>query len=309
MAPVPAAPSDAAETTATGGLEAVPGGALPGRRESFAVHLENFDGPFDLLLGLISKHKLDVTEIALAKVTDDFVAWIKAKGSEWDLDEASEFLVVAATLLDLKAARLLQYRAFKERGLYGEHDEVARGHDVGVARRDGDPEALRELIAARGDRVRRAHSRSGDAGGREPGDERLRHCAAADEADAKLRERSLHHASLGPNRAVPTRTSVAPSSIATSKSADIPIESSRRPAPPGRSRSASRSARSRANAGRVASGSSETSGTVMRPATRRCPSGAQAASSAGTSRRSPSSSSTTSAISPICCPSRRWTRC
>lgn len=107
MAPVPAAPSDAAETTAPGGLEAVPGGPLPGRREGFAVHLENFDGPFDLLLGLISKHKLDVTEIALAKVTDDFVAWIKAKGSQWDLDEASEFLVVAATLLDLKAARLL----------------------------------------------------------------------------------------------------------------------------------------------------------------------------------------------------------
>lgn len=98
----------------TGGLEVVPGGAdvtpggpLPGRPGGFEVHLENFEGPFDLLLGLISKHKLDVTEIALARVTDEFVAWIKAKGPDWDLDEASEFLVVAATLLDLKAARLL----------------------------------------------------------------------------------------------------------------------------------------------------------------------------------------------------------
>jgi segregation and condensation protein A len=85
----------------------VPGGVLPGRGAAFEVHLDNFDGPFDLLLGLISKHKLDVTEIALAKVTDDFVGWIRGRGTEWDLDETSEFLVVAATLLDLKAARLL----------------------------------------------------------------------------------------------------------------------------------------------------------------------------------------------------------
>jgi segregation and condensation protein A len=66
-----------------------------------------FEGPFDLLLGLISKHKLDVTEIALSKVTDEFIAHIKAKGPVWDLGQATEFLVVAATLLDLKAARLL----------------------------------------------------------------------------------------------------------------------------------------------------------------------------------------------------------
>ena len=105
----------------------------------FEVRLENFSGPFDLLLGLISKHKLDITEVALATVTDDFVAHIRARGKDWDLGQASEFLVVAATLLDLKAARLLptgrveddedlalleardllfarllQYRAFKE---------------------------------------------------------------------------------------------------------------------------------------------------------------------------------------------------
>ncbi|MET7283263.1 segregation/condensation protein A [Kribbella sp. NPDC005582] len=75
--------------------------------KSFEVHLENFDGPFDLLLQLISKHKLDITEIALSVITDDFIAHIKALGSEWDLDQTSEFLLIAATLLDLKAARLL----------------------------------------------------------------------------------------------------------------------------------------------------------------------------------------------------------
>ncbi len=73
----------------------------------FEVHLENFDGPFDLLLALITKHTLDVTEVALAQVTDEFLAYIRAIGPDWDLGQASEFLVVAATLLDLKAARLL----------------------------------------------------------------------------------------------------------------------------------------------------------------------------------------------------------
>ena len=73
----------------------------------FTVRLTNFEGPFDLLLQLISKHKLDVTEIALSTVTDEFIAHLRALGDELDLDQASEFLVVAATLLDLKAARLL----------------------------------------------------------------------------------------------------------------------------------------------------------------------------------------------------------
>jgi len=71
------------------------------------VHLDNFEGPFDLLLALISKHKLDITEIALSSVTDEFIAHIRALADAWDLDQASYFLVVAATLLDLKAARLL----------------------------------------------------------------------------------------------------------------------------------------------------------------------------------------------------------
>jgi len=86
--------------------------ALPGDSSTgFHVDLgELFEGPFDLLLGLIAKHKLDVTEVALSKVTDEFIAHIKAMGPVWDnssLDQATEFLVVAATLLDLKAARLL----------------------------------------------------------------------------------------------------------------------------------------------------------------------------------------------------------
>jgi segregation and condensation protein A len=108
----------------------------------FSVHLSNFDGPFDLLLQLISRHKLDITEVSLSLVTDEFVAYIRSlevSGQGWQLDQATEFLVVAATLLDLKAARLLpsgevedeedlalleardilfarllQYRAFKE---------------------------------------------------------------------------------------------------------------------------------------------------------------------------------------------------
>lgn len=71
----------------------------------FTVQLENFEGPFDLLLGLISKHKLDITEVALSKITDDFIAHVKTLGG--DLEATSQFLLVAATLLDLKTARLL----------------------------------------------------------------------------------------------------------------------------------------------------------------------------------------------------------
>jgi segregation and condensation protein A len=113
-----------------------------GRVAGFSVHLENFDGPFDLLLQLISRHRMDITDVAIATVTDEFISYIRGleKTAEgWKLDHATEFLVVAATLLDLKAARLLpsgemddeedlalleardllfarllQYRAFKE---------------------------------------------------------------------------------------------------------------------------------------------------------------------------------------------------
>ncbi|MER6119960.1 ScpA family protein [Streptomyces sp. NPDC001743] len=82
----------------------------------FSVRLANFEGPFDLLLQLISKHKLDVTEVALSKVTDEFMAHIRAMGADWDLDETTEFLVVAATLLDLKAARLLPAAEVEDEG-------------------------------------------------------------------------------------------------------------------------------------------------------------------------------------------------
>jgi segregation and condensation protein A len=79
------------------------GEAPPG----FAVRLDNFEGPFDLLLNLIAKHKLDITEVALSQVTDEFIAHVKAGGAAWDLEQTTSFLLVASTLLDLKAARLL----------------------------------------------------------------------------------------------------------------------------------------------------------------------------------------------------------
>jgi segregation and condensation protein A len=80
----------------------------------FSVHLAQYEGPFDLLLGLIAKHQLDVTTLALSEVTDEFLAHIRGLGSTWDLGQATEFLVVAATLLDLKAARLLPSAAVED---------------------------------------------------------------------------------------------------------------------------------------------------------------------------------------------------
>lgn len=81
----------------------------PGTEQApaFQLHLDNFEGPFDLLLNLISKHKLDITEVSLSRVTDEFIAHVKALGPDWDLEQTTSFLLVAATLLDLKAARLL----------------------------------------------------------------------------------------------------------------------------------------------------------------------------------------------------------
>lgn len=127
-------------------------GEEPG--DGFRVSLTNFDGPFDLLLQLISKHEMDVTEIALSRVTDEFIAYFRELESGEELDRASEFLVVAVTLLDMKVAgllpqgelvdaeavaaleardllfaRLLQYRAFKEAaGWFGErlNEEIRR---------------------------------------------------------------------------------------------------------------------------------------------------------------------------------------
>jgi segregation and condensation protein A len=141
--------------------------AVPEGSGRFTVKLANFEGPFDLLLQLISQHQLDVTEVALHRVTDDFIAHIRAMGDDWNLDETTEFLVVAATLLDLKAAkllpsadvedeedlalleardllfaRLLQYRAYKQvAALFGELE-------AGALRRYPRSVALEDRFAA-----------------------------------------------------------------------------------------------------------------------------------------------------------------
>ena len=86
------------------------------QQSGFQVRLSNFEGPFDLLLQLIFAHRLDVTEVALHQVTDEFIAYTKAIGPLMELDETTAFLVIAATLLDLKAARLLPGRRDPRRG-------------------------------------------------------------------------------------------------------------------------------------------------------------------------------------------------
>ncbi|MFD3741937.1 segregation and condensation protein A [Streptomyces sp. NPDC058629] len=143
----------------------------------FTVRLVNFEGPFDLLLQLISRHKLDVTEVALSKVTDEFMAYIRAMGPDWDLDQTTEFLVVAATLLDLKAARLLpaaevedeadlalleardllfarllQYRAYKQIAdiFSGRLESEARRHPRTVGLEDQHAELLPEVVISIG---------------------------------------------------------------------------------------------------------------------------------------------------------------
>jgi segregation and condensation protein A len=90
------------------GATAPAGGDAAGASETgFRVALTNFEGPFDLLLSLIAKHELDITEVSLSAVTDEFISYLRGLDSEEELDRASEFLVVAATLLDLKVAGLL----------------------------------------------------------------------------------------------------------------------------------------------------------------------------------------------------------
>lgn len=95
--------TDGAEADAAVGDEQTAGE----QQNRFQVRLTNFEGPFDLLLQLIFAHRLDVTEVALHQVTDDFIAYTKEIGARLELDETTTFLVIAATLLDLKAARLL----------------------------------------------------------------------------------------------------------------------------------------------------------------------------------------------------------
>ncbi|WP_455133241.1 segregation and condensation protein A [Microbacterium aurum] len=137
--PDPSVPATADEASEPARPAHEPATPTPEPAEGFRVSLGNFDGPFDLLLTLLGKHELDITEIALSKVTDEFISYLKGLDAEEELEQASEFLVVAATLLDMKVAgllpqgelvdaelvalleardllfaRLLQYRAFKE---------------------------------------------------------------------------------------------------------------------------------------------------------------------------------------------------
>ncbi len=145
----------------------------------FALSLGNFEGPFDLLLSLISKHELDITELSLSKVTDEFIAYLKGLDEDEELEQASEFLVIAATLLDLKIAgllpkgevvdaedvalleardllfaRLLQYKAFKEISSWFatsfnlEGERVARDVMMEERFRDAKPELVWTLSLA-----------------------------------------------------------------------------------------------------------------------------------------------------------------
>ena len=126
--------------------EAGPRGRAVG---AFSLRLDNFEGPFDLLLSLISKHKLDVTEVALSQVTDEFIAHIKAAGEVWDLEQTTSFLLVASTLLDLKAARLLP------------QGEVDDEEDLVAAR--GPRPAVRAAAAVQGVQAGGRHPRAADA--------------------------------------------------------------------------------------------------------------------------------------------------
>jgi segregation and condensation protein A len=162
-------------------IETGPDGAAEeqGSTGGFAVRLDNFEGPFDLLLSLIGKHKLDVTEVSLSQVTDEFLAHIKAGSADgvWDLEQTTSFLLVASTLLDLKAARLLpqgdiededdlalleardllfarllQYRAFKQVAgiLQGRLEEESRRHPRSVGLEERYSSLLPEVLIGLG---------------------------------------------------------------------------------------------------------------------------------------------------------------
>ena len=153
MAPSPDATAMMVDSTAVPDIESP---VAVAEAAGFSVTLSNFAGPFDLLLTLIAKHELDITEVALSRVTDDFIAYLRTLDTAENLDQATEFLVVAATLLDLKVAgllpqgelvdaeavmlleardllfaRLLQYRAFKEAaGWFGSQLQAEAGRHV-----------------------------------------------------------------------------------------------------------------------------------------------------------------------------------
>ncbi len=169
-----------------------------GTEAGFEVRLDNFEGPFDLLLSLIAKHKLDITEVSLSRVTDEFIAHVKAGArvdgvdGAWDLEQTTSFLVVASTLLDLKSARLLpqgdvededdlalleardllfarllQYRAFKQ---VAARPRAAAGGGVAPAPAGGRPRGAVRRTAAGGadrDRPRRVRRAGGQGAGAE----------------------------------------------------------------------------------------------------------------------------------------------
>lgn len=145
----------------------------PEKSSGFELSLSNFEGPFDLLLSLISKHELDITEVSLSRITDEFISYLKGLDEQDELDQASEFLVIAATLLDLKIAgllpkgevvdaedvalleardllfaKLLQYKAFKEistwfaTALGLEADRIPRDVMMEERFRDAKPELI-----------------------------------------------------------------------------------------------------------------------------------------------------------------------
>jgi segregation and condensation protein A len=163
--------SGVAVVSGVAGADGGAGGAVA--TTGFQVRLTNFTGPFDLLLQLIGKQKLEITELSLSQVTDEFISYIRAMGERWDLDEATEFLVIAATLLDLKAAkllpqadvedeedlalleardllfaRLLQYKAYKEAAsiIAALDAEFSRGYPRSVKLEPRFAEALPDLV-------------------------------------------------------------------------------------------------------------------------------------------------------------------
>ncbi|WP_442908646.1 segregation and condensation protein A [Homoserinibacter sp. YIM 151385] len=171
MAPPPEAPASADPVTAPADAAAAAETVVD--EPGFRLRLDNFEGPFDLLLSLITKHELDITEVSLSRVTDEFIGYLKGLETEEELDQASEFLVVAATLLDLKIAgllprgelvdaedvalleardllfaRLLQYRAFKEAAAWfgGHLDAESTRHTRSVRLEDRFRRQTPELV-------------------------------------------------------------------------------------------------------------------------------------------------------------------
>jgi len=133
----------------------------------YVVRTEVFEGPFDLLLHLIARQRVDIWQVSLSRITEDYLAEVR-RMRQLNLEVATEFLVVAATLLELKAARLLpapdadpdeaetaleerdllfarllQYRAYKQAAeLFGERMAEQAAY---LARRVGAEDVLKGL--------------------------------------------------------------------------------------------------------------------------------------------------------------------